>query len=254
MTGEPAGYPVTFEVQRAESQSRITNLPLFIGTFIRAILLIPHFIVIYFLQIAASIVYFIATFVILFTGKYPSGMFRFIVNVMRWNQNMNTYLYSLHDRYPPFSFTATEGYPVTFAVVYPTQSSRVLNFPLFIGMLIRVILLIPHLIILWVLSLIAMIVVFIAQFAILFGGSFPAGMHSFVVGIARWGVRVSAYMFGLTDKYPPFSRGASEPAVPPPTPEPTTPAMTPMTPSADASTTEPPNTPPSMEDTGQATT
>lgn len=220
MAGEPMGYGVTFEVARAESQNRITNFPLFIGTLFRAILLIPHFIVMYFLQIAASVVYFIATFAILFTGSYPSGMFRFITNVLRWNANINTYMYSLHDRYPPFSFTATEGYPVTFGVVYPASSSRVLNFPLFIGMLIRVILLIPHLIVLYVLGIIAMVIVFVAQFAILFSGNFPAGMHSFVVGVTRWSMRVTAYLFGLTDKYPPFSREASQPmpATPPETP------------------------------------
>ncbi len=207
MTAEPVGYPVAYDVLRAEQQSRITNFPLFIGTFIRAILLIPHIIVLYFLQLAAAVVYFIATFVILFTGKYPPGMFRFIVNVMRWNANIGSYYLHLHDRYPPFSLTAVEGYPLSFAVVYPEQSSRVLNFPLFIGMLIRIILLIPHLIIIYILYLITMIIVFIAQFAILFSGSFPASMHSFAVSVGRWATRVSAYMYGLTDRYPPFSRG-----------------------------------------------
>ncbi len=52
----------------------------------------------------------------------------------------------------------------------------------------------------------ALVVVFIAQFAILFTGSFPEGMHSFVVGVYRWwDSRINAYVYGLTDSYPPFS-------------------------------------------------
>ena len=50
-----------------------------------------------------------------------------------------------------------------------------------------------------------LIVIFIAQFAILFSGSFPAGMHGFCVGVMRWSTRINAYLLGLTDKYPPFS-------------------------------------------------
>ncbi len=45
----------------------------------------------------------------------------------------------------------------------------------------------------------------VAQFAILFTGSFPGSMHGFVVGVGRWYNRITAYAFGLTDKYPPFS-------------------------------------------------
>ena len=50
-----------------------------------------------------------------------------------------------------------------------------------------------------------MVVLFIAQFAILFTGSFPEGMHRFVIGVGRWSTRTNAYNVALTDKYPPFS-------------------------------------------------
>jgi hypothetical protein len=45
----------------------------------------------------------------------------------------------------------------------------------------------------------------IAFFAVLFTGRWPEGLRSFVVGVIRWGTRVSAYFLLLTDKYPPFS-------------------------------------------------
>ncbi|HEU0073102.1 MAG TPA: DUF4389 domain-containing protein, partial [Dehalococcoidia bacterium] len=62
-----------------------------------------------------------------------------------------------------------------------------------------------HIIILYFLFIIAGVLVFLAQFAILFTGTFPKGMHTFVVGLHRWYVRVIGYMYAMTDKYPPFS-------------------------------------------------
>ena len=64
---------------------------------------------------------------------------------------------------------------------------------------------IPHLIVLYVLSIVAAFVTLIAFFAILFTGKFPRGMFDFVVGVQRWSWRVNAYLSFLTDKYPPFS-------------------------------------------------
>ncbi len=196
--------PVRLEVLRPDSQSRLTNFPLGIGMFIREILLIPHLIILYFLQLVGSIVYVIATFAILFTGRYPQGLFNFYVGYTRWTNNIYSYLLGLHDKYPPFGMDPQSDYPLTFSVEYPGQLSRILNFP-FIGLFIKFLLTIPHWVILAFLFLVAIILLFIAQFAILFTGSFPAGMHKFMVGVGRWSARVNAYVYGLTDIYPPFS-------------------------------------------------
>jgi hypothetical protein len=50
----------------------------------------------------------------------------------------------------------------------------------------------------------AIIVVWIAFWAVLFTGRYPPSFHEFVTGYLRWSTRVSAYLYGLTDKYPPF--------------------------------------------------
>ena len=200
---EGGAYPIRLDIRRPETQSRLTNFPLFIGTFIRAILAIPHFIVLYFLGIIGALVYFIATFAILFTGKYPLGMFNFYVGVQRWSTNITAYLSHLYDQYPPFS-TEQQQYPLTYEVDYPETLSRLLNAP-FIGIVIKFVLLIPHFVALFFLAIVAYILIFIAQFAILFSGSFPEGMHRFVTGYTRWTVRVNGYLYALTDKYPPFS-------------------------------------------------
>ena len=67
-------------------------------------LAIPHFIVLFFLDIAAVVVVIIAWFAILFTGRYPRGMFDFVTGVMRWSLRVTAYAFLLvTDRYPPFS-------------------------------------------------------------------------------------------------------------------------------------------------------
>lgn len=207
MTGEAnitPVYPVQFEITRDAQQSRLTNFPLFIGFIIRSILLIPHYIILYFFGFVALVLYFIATIAILFSGVYPDSMFKFVATYVRWNARVSAYVLSLFDKYPPFNGDEDQSQPMSFTVVPPVTSSRILNFPLF-GFLIRSILLIPHMIILAFLWIAMFVVVFIAQFAILFSGSFPQGMHGFCVGVNRWGVRLTAYTLGLTDRYPPFS-------------------------------------------------
>jgi Domain of unknown function (DUF4389) len=204
-TGETTpSFPVHFEVQRPANQSRLTNFPLGIGMFIRAILLIPHFIILYFLQIVATVLYFLATIAILFTGHYPRGLFNFYVGYTRWNANIYGYLLSAYDNYPPFGLDQQPEYPLSFSVEYPEKHSRLLNFPI-LGLFIKLLLLIPHFIIVYFLILVAFIVLFIAHFAILFTGSFPAGMHKFMIGVGRWTIRLNAYAYALTDQYPPFS-------------------------------------------------
>ena len=67
-------------------------------------LAIPHSIVLFFLGIAAGVCIVIAWFAILFTGKYPRGIFDFVVGVYRWGLRVMSYAFMLiTDKYPPFS-------------------------------------------------------------------------------------------------------------------------------------------------------
>ena len=66
-------------------------------------LAIPHFVLLVFLYIAAVVVTVIAWFAILFIGRYPMGLFDFVVGVFRWTLRVNAYAFLLTtDRYPPF--------------------------------------------------------------------------------------------------------------------------------------------------------
>ena len=67
-------------------------------------LAIPHYVVLIFLNLAAFVVAIVAWFAILFTGRYPRGLFDFVVGVLRWQIRVAAYAFLLTtDRYPPFS-------------------------------------------------------------------------------------------------------------------------------------------------------
>jgi hypothetical protein len=92
-------------------------------------------------------------------------------------------------------------YPVNVIARYPDRSSRLLMFFLIFKPLI----LIPHLFVMWLLGLASGFVMVIAWFAVVFTGNYPKGLWEFMLGVYRWQSRISAYMLGLTDQYPPFS-------------------------------------------------
>jgi hypothetical protein len=187
-----ADYPVRFDVEYPERLSRWK-------IFVKWILAIPHFIIVYLLQGVAGILIVIAFFSVLFTKKWPRGLFDFVLQIERWT--MNTVVYALtlqRDEYPPFS-GESGAYPVLLEVDYDENLSRWLIF-------VKWLLILPHLIVLALLAIAAYVVVFIAFFAILFTGSYPRGMFDFVTGVLRWSIRVNAYGHWLmTDRYPPFS-------------------------------------------------
>ena len=74
---------------------------------VKWLLAIPHYVVLFFLDIAALVVVIIAWFAILFTGQYPRGLFDFVEGVIRWHNRVLAYaLVLITDRYPPFRLGA----------------------------------------------------------------------------------------------------------------------------------------------------
>ena len=120
-------------------------------------------------------------------------------------------------------------YPVRLVAEYSGKSSRGLAV---LGILLplKAILLIPHLIIVYVLQLAMFVVAYIGFFAALFTGSVPRGMHDFIAGVLQWYARTSAWLFGLTDQYPPFSLEADTASSSMLPPAPTGPASVPPPP------------------------
>jgi hypothetical protein len=84
-------------------------------------LAIPHYFVLLFLWIGAVVVSIIAWFAILFTGRYPRGMFDYVEGVLRWNNRVTAYVAILAtDRYPPFSLAGDEAPPPANVPANPT--------------------------------------------------------------------------------------------------------------------------------------
>ena len=188
----PGPYPVRLDIQYAESLSKLT--------FLKWILAVPQYLIVYALNAVFNVISLVAFFAIMFTGAYPRSLFDFAVNTQRWRMNLVGYVMLIRDEYPPFSFEPGL-YPVTFEVDYPTNLAR-------FAPLYKWILAIPHFIIVGVLGFVAFFVVFIAGFTVLFTGKYPEGMYKFVVGVQRWTMRVTLYALFMTDEYPPFSLDA----------------------------------------------
>lgn len=167
---------------------------------VKWLLAIPHYIILYFLGIAAGVVWIISWFAILFTARYPKGLFDFVVGFMRWSWRVGFYSYGVlgTDRYPPFSFEHDPNYPADLNVEYPERLSRGLIFVKWW------LLAIPHLIILAVLDWVAGILAIVVGFVLLFSGKYPEGLFNFMMGVNRWTVRVDAYVYLMRDEYPPF--------------------------------------------------
>ena len=184
------GYPLRYDVEYPEGLSRWL-------IFVKWLLVIPQYIIVSALGYAAGVVGFIAFFAILFTKRYPRGLFDFVVNVNRWGANVGAYSGLFRDEYPPFSWEPGQ-YAVTYEVDYPEELNRWLP-------LIKWLLAIPHYIVLLFLFIAVYFAYIFAWFAILFTGRFPRGLFDFIVGVIRWNYRVGAYTALLRDEYPPFS-------------------------------------------------
>src|SRR3981081_1574914 len=73
---------------------------------VKWLLAIPHYVVLFFLWIGALFAIVFAWFAILFTATYPKGLFRYVVGVLRWQNRVTAYAFTLvTDQYPPFSLS-----------------------------------------------------------------------------------------------------------------------------------------------------
>lgn len=200
-------------------------------------LAIPHFIVLAFLWIAFVVMTFVAGVAILFTGRYPEGIWQFNLGVLRWSWRVSYYAGSGGigtDRYPPFSLGREPGYPAVLDVAYPEHLSRGL-------VLVKWWLLaLPHYVIVAVLvgggiswsrddgwSVVGLgaggllgLLTIVAGIILLVSGRYPRSLFDLIVGFNRWVYRVVAYAALMTDRYPPFrlDQGGTEPHAPLPPP------------------------------------
>lgn len=211
MTTESMSYPARLEIDYPEELERISTL-------FRLILAIPIVVIIAMLTAGATQtviddtgdlvsnttggisagLFFATLAMIVVRQKYPRWWFDFLLELTRFGMRIGAYVTLLTDQYP----STTDEQSVHLDLDYP-DAEQDLNqwMPL-----VKWILAIPHYVALIGLGIAAILAVIAAWFAILFTGAYPRPLFDFVVGVARWGLRVEAYMaFLITDEYPPFS-------------------------------------------------
>jgi len=179
--------PVLVAVAGPAAQRRVT-------VAFRLILAVPHFIVLYALGIAASVVVIVGWFGALATGRLPDFAAAYLSGYLRWYCRTAAYLLLLTDEYPPFALDDT-AYPVRVAVGHGRLGR--------LAVLFRVILAIPAaiasmLLVYGVLS----IVILIAWLTALVAGKLPAPLHQAFAAVLRYIVRYYCYLYLLTDTYP----------------------------------------------------
>jgi uncharacterized protein DUF4389 len=204
-------YPVSVTVEPAlANRNRLT-------TAFRLILAIPHIILVGgvglgvayrsggnaikageggLLGAVAVFLAIVSWFTIVIGGTHIIGIRQFTTFYLRWRVRALAYLMLLEDAYPPFG---DAPYPASIEIVDPAGSRDRLT----VGF--RLLLGIPHFIVLAFLLLAWTCTTIVAWFIILFTGTYPQGLYDFGVGALRWLLRVQAYILLLVDEYPPFS-------------------------------------------------
>lgn len=228
MTDQPI-----FTAQYVEKRSRLT-------TFFRAILAIPHIIVLYVWSLVAGLAVIVAWFALLFTGRYPQSLYDFVAGSQRYGTAVYGYIALLTDEYPPFS-ADTDDYPIHITIPPPKAEYNRLK------VLFRIILAIPVFIIVYAMQIVWEIGGFIAWFVIVIMGKQPKGLQDMIVLGVSYQQRAYAYIGLLTEDWPPFTDPQSETltgpgassGLPPAPPPPPTAAPTSTAPPAAAPPTAP---------------
>jgi Domain of unknown function (DUF4389) len=226
VTDVPAGFPaVPPPAVSAERADEV--LVAFVGpapqrrltVFFRLIMVIPQFIVLYALNIAAEVVLVISWFAALFTGRVPAGLADFLAGYLRWYSRVAAYVWLLTDTYPPFALGEEEGYPIRVSLT-PGRLNR-------LAVLFRLFLAIPALIVAavagWGIAAAALVIWLI----VLIAGRMPDTLYQALAAILRYLIRLQGYWLLLSATYPGGlfgdRPGAGLPAAEPATPGAVTP-------------------------------
>jgi hypothetical protein len=195
-------YPVRYEADFVQDRNRVT-------TFFRLLLAIPWSIVAQIYFIGAAVVAFLAWFALLFTGRYPEGLYNFNAGFLRFLGRFSGWVNLQTDEWPPFGFDRNADYPVRVEIDPPLESySRAKVF-------FRLIIGIPVIFMVSLFGYLYPLAAAIAWFHIVFTGRTSGGIHNVLtVGLA-YTLRTTAYFLLLTETFPPVSDQAPARALAP---------------------------------------
>ena len=184
-------YPVKFEADYLERRNRLTAC-------FRLIMVIPVAIWLYLYAIVASLAIVVAWFAIVLTARYPQGLYDFVAGYTRFVTRVTAYAALLCDPYPPFGGGADAQYPIRMEFAGPlARYSRPKT-------LFRFVLAIPLVFVRYAMGLLIEIGAVAAWFVILVTGKLPRGLFDLLVLANSYTARSDAYLYLLTESYPPF--------------------------------------------------
>ncbi len=185
-----SGYGVDVDVSRPPKTSRLLLL-------FRWFLLIPQYIFALGVYIVAAVLVLINYIVVLITGR--CAFFGFLAGTVRYGTRLTAYTYFMTDKYPPFSLGECPDYPVQVRIDHPQKVHR--------WRIFSYILAIPHILILYGLGILWSVTTLIAWVAGLITGRYLPGLFGIAAMTLRYQTRVNAYLFLVTEGYPPFVFG-----------------------------------------------
>jgi hypothetical protein len=180
--------PILLAVSERTAQRRLTVL-------LRAILAIPHLVVLWLLGIVAEVIAVIGWFGALFTGRLPQFAEDYLSGYLHWYVRVYAYYALLTDAYPPFAFGDTD-YPVRVAIPPRGPLNR-------LAVLFRIFLAIPAAVVGGLLVWGGWtIVLFIAWLIMLVTGTMPESLYQAYAAVLRYYTRYFGYLLLLTSEYP----------------------------------------------------
>jgi hypothetical protein len=192
----PIAYSAAYE---GEDRNRLT-------TFFRLIVAIPWFVVLCFYAIGALFATIFAWFALVFTGRYPQGLYDFNAGFLRMSSRVSAFTVLLTDEIPPFGGEEGTDYPVRVLVEPPKEEySRA-------KVIFRFILLIPVQILQYGMQAMIQIIGVVAWVVILFTGELPLGLYRPLRIASAYSAKAAAYGMLMTEDFPPFWQDEEEEA------------------------------------------
>jgi len=186
-----------------ERRSRLT-------TFLRLFLVLPHLLFAFAYVVAFYVVYIISWFALMFTARWPVGLYEFASGFLRYITRLSAYLYLGVDTYPPFSGAEDDSYPVRVHIAPPLDHYSRLK------VLFRSIYAIVAIVIRYAMGIVISCASFVSWFVIVATGRQPASLQSALKFALSYTTQADALIFLITETYPPFGEGeqpAAQPAV-----------------------------------------
>ena len=177
----------TLDITKTPQRNRLT-------VAFRAILVIPHAIVLNIWDNLTQIISVVQWFIILFTGKRNKSIWTLQSSWLSYAARVESYGALLYDKWPSFGEPTADAV-ISYSFEYEEEASRASNF-------FRIILVIPAFFVYMFLVFGGLFAAVVSWFAILFTGRHPQGLFKYLLKVTRYSISIRAYMALMTDEYP----------------------------------------------------